>query len=153
MLIDLGFFMGRDVDEANDNLSFSLLFQRPSWFLAKTRKDSPRIAQGFDIFSRAMTSRYSPTARDLAFLARATLEPRSVLGRRWRLRRAWRLTRPSPDCGPRGDCARHIGWGWKEPISHIYIEHLAAHFDGLRWIHVMRHGLDMAYSTNQRQLH
>jgi hypothetical protein len=43
-------------------------------------------------------------------------------------------------------------WGWKEPISHMYIDALHSHFhDQLRYVHVIRNGLDMAFSPNQRQ--
>ena len=44
-------------------------------------------------------------------------------------------------------------WGWKEPNSHIFLESLCKHFSRLRYIHVIRHGLDMAFSENQQQLH
>jgi hypothetical protein len=43
-------------------------------------------------------------------------------------------------------------WGWKEPNSHIFINHLADFFSGLKYILVLRHGLDMVFSINQRQL-
>ena len=46
----------------------------------------------------------------------------------------------------------HIGWGWKEPNSHIYIEHMAEFFTDFKYIHTIRHGLDMAFSKNQQQL-
>ena len=50
------------------------------------------------------------------------------------------------------DYSKYIGWGWKEPNSHIYLEHISEYFEGLKFIHVIRHGLDMAYSKNQQQL-
>lgn len=43
-------------------------------------------------------------------------------------------------------------WGWKEPNTHIVLERLAARIPGLRYIHVMRSGLDMAFSPNLNQL-
>ena len=44
-------------------------------------------------------------------------------------------------------------WGWKEPNSHLMIRHLHRHFgDRLRYVHVIRNGLDMAQSRNQLQL-
>ncbi|WP_062047162.1 sulfotransferase [Bacillus sp. JCM 19034] len=45
-----------------------------------------------------------------------------------------------------------IGWGWKNPITHIYLPFLMNHFPNLRYIHVIRNGLDMAYSGNKEQL-
>jgi len=43
-------------------------------------------------------------------------------------------------------------WGWKEPNTHIFLDRLAIAFPHMRYIHVMRNGLDMAHSSNQNQL-
>jgi hypothetical protein len=45
------------------------------------------------------------------------------------------------------------GWGWKEPNSHLFLECLNAYFPSLKYIHTIRHGLDMAYSRNLQQLY
>lgn len=44
------------------------------------------------------------------------------------------------------------GWGWKVPPNFFILEHLHDHFAGMRYIHVIRNGLDMAFSQNQNQL-
>jgi hypothetical protein len=44
------------------------------------------------------------------------------------------------------------GWGWKVPGNHFLISHLATAFPGLHFIHVIRNGLDMAFSSNQNQV-
>ncbi|TMU83922.1 sulfotransferase [Bacillus sp. BHET2] len=46
-----------------------------------------------------------------------------------------------------------IGWGWKKPPTHIYLDYLSHYFPHLKYIHVIRNGLDMAYSHNQNQPH
>lgn len=46
----------------------------------------------------------------------------------------------------------YCGWGWKTPPNFIILEHLNSHFDGMKYIHVIRHGLDMAFSSNLNQL-
>jgi hypothetical protein len=43
-------------------------------------------------------------------------------------------------------------WGWKEPNTHVVLARLAPLLPGLRYVHVARNGLDMAYSSNQAQL-
>ena len=55
----------------------------------------------------------------------------------------------------RQDFARkpYNGWGWKVPGNFLILEYLAEYFDDLKYIHTIRHGLDMAYSSNQNQLH
>jgi hypothetical protein len=55
----------------------------------------------------------------------------------------------------RGYCAQHdrrAGWGWKVPGNHFILAHLAATFPGLSYVHVIRHGVDMAFSANQNQV-
>jgi hypothetical protein len=52
----------------------------------------------------------------------------------------------------RVDFARYRAWGWKEPNTHIYLEYFTQQFPALRYIHMIRHGLDMAYSSNDQQL-
>ena len=46
-----------------------------------------------------------------------------------------------------------LGWGWKEPNTHVFLEHLAEALPALRYVHVMRDGVEMAFSGNQAQLH
>jgi len=43
-------------------------------------------------------------------------------------------------------------WGWKEPRSVYLLPFLAAELPGLRFLHVVRDGRDMAFSENQVQL-
>lgn len=42
-------------------------------------------------------------------------------------------------------------WGWKEPNTHVVVERLWPRLPRLRYVHVVRNGLDMAFSRNQRQ--
>lgn len=41
--------------------------------------------------------------------------------------------------------------GWKVPTTHLWIAELAHFFPKLQYVHLLRNGLDMAYSGNQRQ--
>jgi hypothetical protein len=43
-------------------------------------------------------------------------------------------------------------WGWKNPRSIYLLPLLDELIPGLRFVHVIRHGLDMAMSGNQNQL-
>lgn len=42
-------------------------------------------------------------------------------------------------------------WGWKEPNTHVVVDRLIKTIPNMKYIHVMRNGLDMAYSANQSQ--
>jgi hypothetical protein len=46
---------------------------------------------------------------------------------------------------------RRAGWGWKVPANFFILPQLSRHFGPVRYIHVIRHGLDMAFSSNQNQ--
>ncbi|MDA1667629.1 hypothetical protein BK767_04375 [Bacillus thuringiensis serovar kyushuensis] len=48
---------------------------------------------------------------------------------------------------------KYLGWGWKNPSTHIYIEFLHQYFKEIKYIHVIRHGLEMVYSNNQNQIY
>jgi hypothetical protein len=41
--------------------------------------------------------------------------------------------------------------GWKNPGSFLWLPELSQYFPQLRYVHVIRHGLDMAYARNIRQ--
>lgn len=43
------------------------------------------------------------------------------------------------------------GWGWKLPANFFILPQLVRRFGQIRYIHVIRHGLDMAFSSNQNQ--
>lgn len=43
-------------------------------------------------------------------------------------------------------------WGWKEPNTHVVVSRLMQSFPKLRYIHLLRSGLDMAFSTNKNQV-
>jgi hypothetical protein len=41
--------------------------------------------------------------------------------------------------------------GWKVPETFHWLEEMGPFFPGMQYVHLMRHGLDMAYSYNQNQ--
>jgi len=43
-------------------------------------------------------------------------------------------------------------WGWKAPNSHVIMKELMEEYPTMKYIMVVRNGLDMAYSENQGQL-
>lgn len=66
----------------------------------------------------------------------------------WPLIRAWKIFTKS-NTPP----SKLKEWGWKEPNTHIYIDYIIEYFQNMRYIHVIRNGLDMAFSKNQQQLY
>jgi Sulfotransferase family len=144
----LGFYMGGDLNTSCDNLWFTLMFRRPAWFSEQTSRGSGGIRLALDVFERAMTGTLAPEPDVLELLRTAAGDlEKQGRSRLWVEQRVDSLLR-SPTLFPRAE-----SWGWKEPNTHIYLEHLRRYFgDRLRYVHVIRHGLDMAWSDNQLQL-
>jgi hypothetical protein len=44
------------------------------------------------------------------------------------------------------------GWGWKVPANYFILPQIKHYFKSFKYIHVIRHGLDMIFSENQNQL-
>jgi len=154
MLSALGFYLGSDLNNASDNLWFTLLFKRPKWY-QKNSADPQQIQIQLSILRKAMlhTGQLSLREKVSVLNAAASMAPQghSIEGHgrgRWPFQRAWRLIKAAQEESQPDS----IGWGWKEPNTHVYIDHLAANFKDMKYILTIRHGLDMAFSNNQTQL-
>lgn len=145
-----GVFIGTDLNPSLDNLWFTLLFRRPEWRRRHAESGGAAIRRGLGIFAAAMGGKLRPSVGTLRFLGEAVAtrarsgEPH-LSGWRWSLRRALHMLASK---GP--DSSAHA-WGWKAPITHVYLPTAIEHFPEMRYVHVIRHGLDMAYSQNQAQ--
>lgn len=42
-------------------------------------------------------------------------------------------------------------WGWKEPNCHVVIDRILGAYPRLRYVHLLRNGRDMAFSSNRNQ--
>ena len=138
----LGVHIGGDLNGANDLLWFTLLFKREevldcddAEFDALVRALVSGLRGGSPLDAEARTLLATLAARDRAQHPASWLEARADS-----LREA--------ACRPRF----HGPWGWKEPNTHVVIERLWQRLPGLRYVHVVRHGVDMAFSGNQNQL-
>jgi hypothetical protein len=154
ILKKVNFYIGSDLNSANDNLWFTFLFKRPKWFI-KNSDTKLEIFKGLSLFEKAMTGSLCPQFDEFNFMMKAALK--MVLNEHTYLRegnKLWPIKRVINMVKAKNhNLSGYIGWGWKEPNTHIYIEYLCNHFNNLHYIHVIRHGLDMAYSSNQNQLY
>lgn len=146
LLIDLGFFAGADLNESNDNLWFTLLFKR---------REIPGIGEDelaglAAIFRRAMTDPAPLSAAELDLVRRLADTGRPMHDAEWLRARVQSL---ESWMARGGACAASGQWGWKEPNTHAVMDRLEPLLPGMRYVHVVRNGLDMAYSSNQAQLH
>ncbi len=140
----MGFYLGPVLNPQLDNLLFTLLFKRRDWF-----REFPKdveIERMFEIFAIAMLE-----GVECAFEKLAPGEAEELFEKT----RGMGVNRPEFDAilssaGPNSES--FSGVAWKEPNTHIFLPQLARQFPNMKYIHVMRHGLDMALSGNRQQL-
>lgn len=153
MLEDLGVYIGSDLNPPLDNRWFTLLFKRPAWYERAKRKGSPAVGVGIAIFEQAMQGTLRPSPRDVMFVMAAATSV-ALRGNNYKrsCRGLWPLRRAASLLVSSGKTGRVDRWGWKEPNTHVFLDELAQEIDNLCYVHVIRHGLDMAFSKNQDQL-
>jgi hypothetical protein len=163
MVLSLGWYLGQDLNRARDNQLFTLLFKRPSWRKRLT-SGAPDFQRTINLFQRLTAGKWPRQSEwsillggvgdsirhghDYAGSMRGTTLDRMLSRSVWPLIRLAKIMSPVTAVH---DLSQP--WGWKEPNSHIYLNELSAHYPGMKYIHVIRNGLDMAYSANQAQLH
>lgn len=137
----LGYEIGSDLNEALDNLWFTLLFKRRSVLL----ESSAEFRQLAELFFRRLGGSTTTSDRERTLVLRLANGERLQHPRDWLRERATSLL-SGPPAGSDGPS------GWKEPNTHVVIERLCAIEPELRYLHFVRNPLDMAYSANQNQL-
>lgn len=140
VLIEAGVYMGDNLNYPNDNLIFTRLLKNPAFHKTASNED---INERLNVFKQYM-ERNHLNFHDAGILLKASTDNLNFKDNRklWVTIIRKILTVPKQ---------REV-WGWKEPNTQIYIEELYNFFDNLKYIHVVRHGLDMAFSNNKQQL-
>lgn len=145
ILIDLGFSFGADLNAAHDNLWFTLLFKRQElWPLA----DHDQELKGLlEIFLGQTSKELAMNSEQRLLIRQLATNPRPKHEVAWLQERSHSLLQ-----GLKEEPAKDQRWGWKEPNTHIFLPFLLEEIPDFKYIHVMRHGVDMAFSRNQNQL-
>lgn len=144
VLMQLGVAFPGPLNESLDNLWFTLLFKRRGALLDSDCE--------FGELARAFVNRLRPGQRS----------PDAVARRIEELVRVPRDGHPVSQLQPlavsmlENDVTSSAPEGapvaWKEPNTHVVLERLLMACPDARYIHLERHGLDMALSENQNQL-
>lgn len=140
VLIQAGIYMGDDLNKPNDNLIFTRLFKNPDWY----RKASDAQKQKrMRIFERYMSTNKLSFEDFYELIVASKSNPTFSSDSNYYFRMLKKLI---------GRPKEISNWGWKEPNTQLYMSELFDFFDELKYIHVIRHGLDMAFSNNKQQL-
>jgi len=141
ILQELDFFIGNDLGNALDNRIFSLLFKRVNW---RKKSDYKEIKTYLEIFERYMfgeklSCSHNRQVLKILFDPKIKRKPYQIFGLiRFFLKKKGKVKKR---------------WGWKEPNTHIYLESFLRYFKDMKYVHLVRHGLDMAFSENNKQLY
>jgi len=144
-LMELGYYMGSDLNESNDNLLFTLLFKRTEILEAS----GEQFLDLLNIFLEGMSGKSGLNQRQRELVGSLATTGRHKLSEGWLKERASALLTAA-----QGNSTTVQGqkWGWKEPSTHVVVDRLLKLMPQMKYIHVARNGLDMAFSANQNQL-
>lgn len=144
VLLQLGVAMPGPLNDALDNLWFTLLFKRQS-ALVDADED---FAALLNLFLQRLQNIQHTSKKATSLVEGAVRVPRQTHPIDQMKNAAQSLL--ADTTGP--PLASDAPFGWKEPNTHIFLERLLRACPTLRYVHVMRHGVDMALSGNQSQL-
>ncbi|MGH1417051.1 MAG: sulfotransferase [Pelagimonas sp.] len=144
ILDKMGFYLGPVLNPQMDSILFTLLFKRSDWITTfPSDQDIDRIAEIFQIAMRSgVRSAFKNLDQD---------EAKQLFQKT----RSYGVTRDWFDqimASPPPKQKRFSGVAWKEPNTHVFLPQLLKRFPELKYIHVIRNGLDMALSGNKQQL-
>jgi hypothetical protein len=174
ILASLGLNMGNDLNEAFDNLTFTLLFKRKDILdISDTEFNQLRL-----IYEKLFTNEtfnkkeikliYSLIKKDRPGHPSKWLKERvSNLINKTKFFENWLTDKNVIDDIQLRNKFKSLTdklttnklpidlnglWGWKEPNTHVILERMLKYYSNMKYIHVMRNGLDMAFSNNQNQV-
>ena len=142
LLQAVGVSIGDDINTSLDNLWFTLLFKQNGILDI----DDDEFDKRLRLFVAGNSGNFPLSTQDREFTDKLCENPRLQHSREWLLERAGSLVASALNS------KINTPWGWKEPNTHVCIGRLVQRLPNLKYIHVARNGLDMAYSNNLAQL-
>lgn len=139
----LGLNTGCDLNASGDCLWFTLLFKRCDALYCSDHE--------FDLAAQALVAglrRGMPLSADMCRLVQLLVHSdRPQHDVDWLRERAVSLMLAAASAP-----VNESRWGWKEPNTHMVIERLWRSLPALRYVHVVRHGVEVACGGNQNQV-
>ncbi len=140
LLKEMGFHPGHFLNKEFDNLIFTRLFKNPDWYATASEES---FRERFGLFYKILRGEKLDQTAMKAFMDAVTenkLHSATIL-QRFHFMVRNQFAKPM-----------HKNLAWKEPNTQIMLQRIIPLTEGLRYIHVVRHGLDMAFSNNRQQL-
>ena len=151
LFITAGVYMGDDLNPPNDNLAFTRLLKNPEWYRNATTEEIMERLDLFECYMNPNKLNIKKCINIIKYSMHSQGNKRNRVNRiKTILTTGLAYSRLIHKLIARRE--QHDLWGWKEPNTQIYIDELMTHFPDLKYIHLIRHGLDMAFSKNQQQL-
>lgn len=141
LMSSIGLNMGPDINDAVDNLWFTLLFKTRSVLL----ETDDELAWRYSVFSERMQGRWPERLAVEIASRKRLIQERQKHSAEWLRDRLRSLVEDPVKDAPRP-------WGWKEPNTHILIDRILRIDRDVQYIHVVRNAFEMATSSNQNQL-
>ena len=148
---ELGIYMGIQDNQTLDNIWFpSFFFDGITYFFDNLAPQRSEIFEALELFEDLMFSPFVSIERMIearmkwfGFMLKMQKHHTNYVFKSSRFQKIYQLQ--SSDILSE---SMFNHWGWKEPISHFYLKYLNEHFPNMRYIHLLRNGLDMAYTKN-----
>ncbi|WP_138433370.1 sulfotransferase [Winogradskyella algicola] len=145
---EINFNFGYDVNRADDDLSFTLLFKLPTHFKKYFGKRSRYINRLLDTHNKLLLNKRL-NFLDCYFILRASIL-HFFQFRKYNFK--WILYRYKGILFKRRGVDEQL-WGWKEPHTIMFIEDIYYKYPKSKFILLIRNGLDMVYSKNNQQFY
>lgn len=161
VLRQLDYFMGVDLDNHRNNRTAKLLFNRRIWLNKVEKKNGKKFKAVLSLFEKSMLEGFKgeikKTERKLIHKASRDYVTRhlSILshGINLPVLLKWTKSRKQYLKTSEGiNTSDYKGWGWKCYSSQFYLDKLVKRYPELHYIHIIEHGLDFAFSSQNEQL-
>ncbi len=161
VLRQLDYFMGVDLDKYRNNRTAKLLFNRPIWLNKVEKKKDNEFGAVLSLFERSMLEGFKGDIKkiDRKIIHKASRDyvtrHLSILshGINLPVLLKWTKSRKQYLKTSEGiNASDYKGWGWKGYSSQFYLDKLVKRYPKLHYVHVIEHGLDFAFSSQNNQL-
>lgn len=146
VLIRMGVYLGQDLNPENDNLVFTYFFKHPKRFIEDSGADNIGFDRLFALHEKLLLGGFPASVRDFWLMLFYGWEhAHNRYSWSWVFNRWRKVILSKHNIAPEF-------WGWKEPHVIFHLRGIKKYYPHAKYIHVIRHGLDMVYSKNQQQL-